>query len=281
MKNSAILALQYNHWLMIDESHIVSVLKKMHFTDKETAVYIALLRLGSGPASVLAKQTDMPRPTARFICEQLVQKNLVVSTQKGNVIYYSVDSPEQLSHLLDQKERHIKEQKKDLKGIMETLKNMRDPQSEPPRIVFYEGLDAFRQLYLDILNILEPETELITFAKVLNNDINYSEAQEIVDGFVDACVKKKINSRDLLIDSPEARNYKMSEKELLSETRLVSLPDFDIPGGEFLIYKDKAWSLSVENQYYIGFRVHCPNIVQLYRGIFEIAWKHAQPVNIS
>lgn len=261
---------------MPNDSNLTAVLHELSLSDKETAIYLALLRLGGAPASVLAKQTDMPRPTARFICEQLVSKNLIQGIQKGNVVIYSIDSPERLSNLIDQQEQALSKRKKDLNQIMDSLKTMRNPQTIIPKIAYYEGATSIPHCHQDILSQLTPNTEIITFAKVLTRETQYEPIQKQIESFLQQCVEKKVSTRAILIDSPEARAYKKRDAELMSNTRIMKLDGFDFPGGELLIYGDKAWSLSGDLNQIFGFRIESEFITKLYRGIFEIAWTQAE-----
>ncbi len=48
----------------------------------EAQVYQAALSLGTVPASIVANRLNMPRSSARYTCEQLIKKGLMVGSLK-------------------------------------------------------------------------------------------------------------------------------------------------------------------------------------------------------
>lgn len=59
--------------------------QSLGFSQKEAEIYLALYKLGTQPASVVANYTDMERTHVYKILVELAQKNLVSVTEKGGV----------------------------------------------------------------------------------------------------------------------------------------------------------------------------------------------------
>ena len=95
-------------------------------------MYLSLLPIGSAPASILGKRTKLPRSTARYICQQLVKKNLFFETQKGNTFIYTIESPEKLLFLIKKEEEELQRKKEKVAKTVEELKLMVNPNTIKP-----------------------------------------------------------------------------------------------------------------------------------------------------
>lgn len=103
---------------------IKDTLTSLGLTPNESSVYIELLKLGSSPASILGRKTGLPRTTARFTCNQLYKKGLIHRIEKENSFIFSIDSPERLGHLLEQKELKLEQQKAELNRSLGEMKKL-------------------------------------------------------------------------------------------------------------------------------------------------------------
>ena len=105
---------------------IKQTLKKLGLKDKEIQIYLAILPLGSVPASILGKRTGMNRSTAQYICQQLVQKGLLTVIEKNGNFVYSVESPENILLLLERQKSEIEEKQTQANKIIETCKKLKE-----------------------------------------------------------------------------------------------------------------------------------------------------------
>lgn len=254
---------------------IETIFHNLGFSDKEMAIYLALLQRGSAPASVLAKLSHIPRTTAKFTCEQLRKRNIIQSTPKGNSVIYSIDTPERLHFLIDQQKEKLEQKESALQNVMGDLKNMMNPYAVLPKIHFFEGIEGVKKALETIIQELKTGDEIVSFVKVFNQFNDYPEIKNIVNTFLKKRISKNISTRVLGISSPEIIALQKQDSKHLRETRIIPSLDIDFPGGEIFLYKNTVYSMTSENGIIFGFYVQSPSIYAMIRSLFETAWNAA------
>lgn len=265
---------------MNDIDRIREALKKLKFTDKESAIYIALLKLGNAPASILALKTDMPRPTAKFTCEQLAKRNIIESIQKGNTTIYSIDSPEKLLYILDQKEEELEEQRDEINRLMSTLKTLKNPHSVLPKVQYYEGIDAVAEAFIRTADSIEQGSELLSFTKTV--DEHSDLAPEILAKIRSAStaqiqnrVNRNIKARVISSYSAGTKKLHSKDKESLRETRYIDAKYAQFDFGEILIYQNTTFAVTIEDNICFAVKIENQTLAGMYRTLFEISWDHS------
>lgn len=134
---------------------IKSLLKDLNFSDKETAVYLALLELGTAKPGELAKKTDLNRTTVYDLLESLMGKGLISKYKKGANMFFNALEPDRLLNYLDrekeEKEKIIERQKKKVKELLPELVSLENIYTSKPRVQFFEGEKGMREAYEDTL----------------------------------------------------------------------------------------------------------------------------------
>src|SRR3989338_6651269 len=82
----------------------LKILQTIGFEEKEAKIYLALLRLGSSPASKIANELGFDRTTVYYMMMRMLEKGFVSFLTTGNVKYFSALEPKQLNKLLKQRE---------------------------------------------------------------------------------------------------------------------------------------------------------------------------------
>ena len=78
-------------------------------SEKEAAVYLALLELGSDTVQHIAKKSAVNRATTYVILDSLKKKGVVSTVEKGTKTHFQAESPESLRKLIRLQEAEIKE----------------------------------------------------------------------------------------------------------------------------------------------------------------------------
>jgi len=270
--------------------NIAEILKNLGLNDKEIQVYLALLQVGSVPASLLGKRTGITRSTAQYTCQQLEKKGLIKAIQKNNTFIYSPEPPEKLLFLLDNQKKEISEKEEQVNRILSTLKGMINPQAVLPKVKFYEGLEGMRNAYDELINYLEPGIEILSFAKVLEKEIDRKHLKDtnkttefIKHGpsieFIKKRIELKIPIKNICTYSKEAKLLKKYDKESFRETRLVDKVEMDFLGGELFIIKDRIYVAAVDSENEFMYMVENKSMVQMYKSIFNLAWERAKEID--
>ena len=82
-----------------------STIKELGFDEKETRVYLALLKIGETTATKIARETRIERTLVYYIIEKLSNRGFVSFKIKNNVKYYTASSPDRILEELKEKEK--------------------------------------------------------------------------------------------------------------------------------------------------------------------------------
>src|SRR4051812_7167875 len=102
--------------------HLQPLLEQIGFNHHESAIYLQLLQSGEQPASLLARQSKIPRSTVRGVLEKLCARGVVNKLYKRNTQYYRCEPPDSLlAHL----QRRIADDHDSMRAIEETLPQLK------------------------------------------------------------------------------------------------------------------------------------------------------------
>ncbi len=178
-------------------------LLKLGLSEKESAVYLALLEFGTQPASIIAKRTKMPRPTVLFLFNELLKKGYIQKSHRGRTQYFYAD-PKDLKLA---KQKQLEEEGKELSAVIPLLEEYKNPFTSPPKTHFYEGIEGCRRAYSALL---ESETEILEFAT--HEDL-VKMGEEFMDSFIAERVRRKIFIQVLSVDLPLEKLYLKKDKK--------------------------------------------------------------------
>lgn len=143
----------------VPQQIIIDALEQVNFTPKETSTYLALLKIGTAKAGVLAKKTELNRTTVYDVLEGLLRKGVISKYRKGSQTYFSALEPDRLlSYLEREKEEtvaNMEKRRKRLSDLLPQLISLQDISSTRPKVQFFEGEKGMREAYEDTLNSRE------------------------------------------------------------------------------------------------------------------------------
>lgn len=236
---------------------ISNVLKNIGLTEKEAAVYLALLELGSSPVSTISHQAKINRVTTYDILKKLIQKGLVNFLRRKDIKYFAATKPDIVY-------QEYKTKLTSFKNALPALKRL-SGQTPHPRVRYFEGLEGIKNIYTDTLS---SKTEIL----------NYSNSKEIRDNwpeydseYVTRRVKKKIFLRGISPLDDYGLKVQTEDQKYLREIRLVPAKDFSFT-NEINIYDNKVAIVSYRNEL-IGMIIESIEIANTQRDIFKMAWE--------
>lgn len=127
-------------------------LEELGLSDKEAAVYLALLQFESATPSQIAEKTKLNRSTAYVVLESLEKKGLASETNMGKTVHYQAAAPERLETYVEQQQLKLEELGKRLKDIIPQIKAVQRETGERPIIRVAYGKDAALAQSLEFFN---------------------------------------------------------------------------------------------------------------------------------
>lgn len=238
----------------------------LNFSEKEASVYLALLELGKGTVSQIARKAIINRTTGYNILNQLIQKNLASISGKEPKQEYAAESPEKIRQYIKDKIKNEEESLKYADTAIPALKSIYNIKGRP-QVRFYEGKEGIKQVYEDTLTSHEP---IRAYAHVEDNN---ETLPEYFPDYYFRRAKKKIKIRAIFPDSPAARELVKFDKIQIRETALVP-PDKYNFSPEINIYDKKIMIASWREE--LGITIESKEISEAMKKIFELAWAEAK-----
>ncbi len=187
-------------------------LKEIGLSSNEAKVYLAAIALGSSPVSALAKASAVKRTTVYSVIESLKEKGLVAVELRGFKQLFRAESPEKLENVIELRKRQFEKNLPDLLSLYN--------QKETGGVIgYYEGKEAIRNVYMDLLSNLRPHDNYAVLSEgpavfdVLGKDWFFK--------FIQMRAKERPDVRVLYADNPWALEHKKLEQEHKIRVRML------------------------------------------------------------
>jgi len=131
------------------------ILKEYGLTDKESAVYLTLIKLGPSPVRILAAESKVNRGTTYDILKNLISQGLVSYYNKEAHQYFVAEAPEKLVLAVEQKQKNLEVVKKNIQDNLPLLTAAFQKQGGKPVMKLYEGSGGLKQILTDVLTVFE------------------------------------------------------------------------------------------------------------------------------
>lgn len=255
---------------------IKNMLKKeslieLGFSDKEAAVYLALLEMGRGTASQIARAAGIQRTTAYNILDILVSKKLVLLSGREPKEEYAIEAPEKIVEMLKEKSKDYQTKLNKAEKIIPQLKSMQRI-GERPQIKFYEGKQGMIEVYEDTLTSTE---EIRAYATL---EDMYAALPGYFPDYFKRRAKKKISARAIVPATPAAIERIKHNKEEMRTAILIPEKDYRF-SPEINIYDNKVMIASWREK--LGIIIESSEIADAMKKIFELSWLGAKQIGKS
>jgi sugar-specific transcriptional regulator TrmB len=244
------------------------LLKQLNFSEKETAVYLALIELSSAKAKEISKKTSLNRTTVYDICDILLQKGIISKYKKGASTFFNALDPKHLLTYLDrekeEKNNEIEKQKQKVSDLLPQLISMQNIYGKTkPKVEFFEGEKGMREAYGDTLSskeIILAYANAETMHKGLPNFFpEYYKRRAEKKIFIRAIIpKNKINIERVLRNQDEMRDTRFLPEESMSFS------------PEINIYNNKMLVASWEEK--MAIIIESKELAELQKLIFNLLW---------
>jgi sugar-specific transcriptional regulator TrmB len=130
---------------------IKSLLQGLDFSDKESAVYLAVLSHGPAPVRGIALKAGVNRGTTYDILRSLMKQGLVSYYHQEKKQYFVAENPERLLTVIDQRTERLAETKEEVRAVLPEISSLFSRAGEKPVVRYYEGLVGIRRILEDVL----------------------------------------------------------------------------------------------------------------------------------
>ena len=243
-------------------------LKNLGLSEKESAIYLALLQGGQATAYQLAKRSGLKKPTAYVILNELIARGAARKLMQGRGAIYVATDPVELfveaRSRFEQAERALPQLRALAHGDKKTI-----------NASYFEGLAGVQEMYKQLLE----KTVGTTYVGFFAHEKDTPQALRDYWPKLNAeMTKRKITLRGVTTADPTTKEYlefKKMPRELL-QVKGLSPKEYS-SNVSIEIYGDTTHILS--HRYMQGLLIHNPDIADVLRQIFEMVWKKDDALN--
>lgn len=248
-------------------STVINMLQDLDLSAKEAKIYMACLRLGPSPASLLANRAEVKRVTVYPVLNSLVKKGFVHRIHRHGVDRYEVADPETINITLDTEEqralRSLERKREVLSRAMPVLRSLALPYEAYPKVRFIEGLAGVGNIYNEALDTDNG------FCGLFDPQQAFPLIEEQIVKMIERSNRQKSSIRDIAVPGPRARKYKSLIKNV--KHRLKTLPIKAKVSGDYILTKQALYLIGYD-PHPVAVVVESAEIVRTQQTMFDLLW---------
>lgn len=190
----------------------LKILQEIGFTESESKVYLALLRMGeSSSKGKIIDESKIAPSKIYHILGKLIDKGLVSTITKSNVKYFSASNPSRIKEYIKNKINIIKEKEKQVDEILPKLGKYYNKIKEKTTAEVFLGWKGMETAYDSLLDETKRNKEVYILGA--SEGENKEKTKRFFEKYSAKAKLKKINIK--IIFNEKSRNYVESiEKEI-------------------------------------------------------------------
>ncbi len=243
------------------------ILEQIGLSKNEIKIYFALLELEQSSATPIVKKSGVPNSKVYPTLEKLIKRGLVSYVIKNNVKYFQASDPKNLIDFLNDKEKLILKQKKEIGKLIPQIEHNRKLAQDKQEATIYEGFGGIKAAFENILNTIPKNQEYYVFT--LGEELGKSELKHFFRDYHKKRIHKKIKVK--LIANEKIKTTFL--KHHLYKDMKVKFSKLKLPTGIF-IYEDYVMTVV-----WLGdptaFVIKSKNNAEKYKEFFLEMWKKA------
>lgn len=241
-------------------------LTSLGLSEKETAVYLAVLELGRSTVTQISRKANINRTSGYDILDSLTHQGLVRASGKEPKQEYVAESPDNLLTFLGKQLRETEDRIRAAKEFIPKLKIIHRIEDRP-QIKFYEGSAGLRQVYEDTLTSSEPIRAYAAVDDMHKGLLNYFPE------YYKRRAGKGISIRAIVPETEAGRERAKSDAEEKREIAFVPADRYYF-SPEINIYDNKVMIASWREK--LGVIIESSEIADAMKKIYELAWAEAK-----
>lgn len=244
-------------------------LKKIGLTDKEVAVYLACLELGSSPVQPIARKSKVVRATTYVILDGLMQQGLVTRFEQGKKTMFAAEPPLQLKRLLEKQGEEVKDKERLLDVILPELQFLMRGAGDRPSVRYFEGKEGLHVIRQEINMYSRSGDVIYNFTP---GDYLTAVFSREEDTFYRQRLARGIRAKTIFTTKSAAlRKQWLTEGDSrISQRKFVAPEKFSWASG-ITIYRDRIAIGSFTGKLG-GVIIESKEMADTMRTLFELAW---------
>jgi len=251
------------------------VLKNFGLSEKEVAVYLALIELGSSSVRTISQKAKINRGTTYDILKSLINLGIISYYNKESKQYFIAERPETLLAVIDKKQEELKEVKENIEESLPLFKTIFEKQGGKPVVKLYEGLIGIRHILEDVLKSMDKVKDKTYY--VYSSSTVRKNVHQAMKDFSNKRIRRKIKVKTIALGEGGSTVGLDERKwmQLSSSNSKSSKGQEDLRSTYEIIYGgNKVAHISLDNaENPVGVVIENQEIYHTQKLIFEYNWK--------
>lgn len=240
-------------------------LVNLGLSEKEAAVYLALLEISPASIQDIATKANVNRATTYLLVESLSKRGIASTTQKDAKQLFVAEPPERLVTILRLQRQELEEKERELVSTMPFFNALYNSKADKPQIQYFEGMEgllAAREIFMN---------ENGEFVQILPID-DANAVAELVEKRPDhlqVLTEQHIPSRALYVtanpDAIRSGSYPHAQVRTVSTSKFPVHAEMSIRGNHIFLFTflPNVLTVIIANK----------TLSDTMRALFEMAWE--------
>jgi sugar-specific transcriptional regulator TrmB len=241
------------------DKRITQVLEQIGLSGDQTKVYLAALELGEATMQELATKSGVPRTSIYNFMKEMVRKRLIATGTRKRRTVYSAIHP---NILIEMEKGRLSE----LQQLLPEILTIYNKSKTKPRVTFHEGVAGIKEVLFDML---KEQQAVVAWSDY--DAMAASFGEYYFDVFPAERAKKGILCRNIVPDTPKAREFSKKDNRYLRESKFIK--SSNNLKTEINIYGNKVALNSHDPQHAFALLIEDTNLATTLRAIWQQQWQ--------
>jgi hypothetical protein len=248
---------------MIYNNTMDNLFIQLGLTQKESAVFLELVRLGACPVSVWAKHSNINRTSMYVILERLLAEKLITTFIHKGILHVQAVPMVEIPALLFDKETSLKNTRDLIIKNLPELQKLEKTHGILPKVRFYEGINRVETMYEEVIK-----------EKSFKAFFHPGKVKTIMPEYfhkIPQVIKKNNGSaKELLINCKEAKEYLHLYQSAKHE--IAILPNTITFSSDTIITKQKIYLVGYSLTDVVATEIWNEELAQTQTVLFDLIW---------
>lgn len=245
------------------DNDLLKTIESIGFRPKESQVYLALLELGTGTVSRIAKTAELKRPVTYIILENLIGQGYATQVPGGKINHYQAIDP---SAILIRQKTNLK----NFSEMLPLLQTLHNKGKQRPKIHYVETKEGIESIY-ESLNYAKEAFYVSSYKKL------YDHFPKKVDQWIEDYRKGlyKVDAKHIIPDDPE--ELKFGEEYSRGGQKVRVLPSQKNFDTDIVLTENKLSVSSLEEKPFLVL-IESEKLAKSLKPLFEIIWEASREI---
>ncbi len=242
----------------------IELLQEIGLNPSQAKVYIVLIEKGALTPPQVAEAASEARTNAYMVLEQLEKLELIEKVAEAKKLTYQAKNPVALEKLSEKRRQAVIHAETKVKQAMPALLSYYYNFTEKPGVRFYEGAEAIKEVFRDVLRTKE------TLYMLRGKKVAASKTvpKEFMDKFIAKRVSLGIRVKSISPDTPDSNHDAEQDKKWLMDRTWIDPELYNDP-VEIYAYGPRVAFLSYGEEEFATV-IESPQISTAIKNVLEV-----------